>query len=105
LLISVLAEELEMLKEVALLADFGHCHGNRTEPGPYKICLFPLLFTHHQDLGGSTSALHHRTGEIEEWTLHHQTREIHHQGPEERTEDTTRTLPSQTSKLNYFSAR
>jgi hypothetical protein len=61
-----MAEELEMLKELALLADFGHCHGNRKEPGPYKVCLFPLPFTQHQDLGRSTSTLHYRTEEIED---------------------------------------
>jgi hypothetical protein len=32
----------------------------------YKACLFPLLFTTHQEPGESTSTLHHQTGEIEE---------------------------------------
>jgi hypothetical protein len=88
------------------LAIAWHYHGNRAcryrmRP-QYKACLFPLLVTTHQELGGSTSTLHHRTGEIEEWTLHHRTGENHHPGPEERAEDTTRTLPSQTSKLNLL---
>jgi hypothetical protein len=105
LLISDLAEELEMLKELALLADFGHCMTNWTEQGLYKVCLFPLLVTPHQDLGESTSTFHHRTGEFEEWTLHHRTGENHHTGTEERAEDTSRTLPSQTSKLNLLLVR
>jgi hypothetical protein len=113
-LISDFAEELEMLKEAGLLVGVDIAMATGQGKAPYKACLFPLLVTTHQELGGSTSTLHHRTGEIEEWTLHHRTGEIeewtlhhrtgenHHPGPEERAEDTARILPSQTSELNLL---